>query len=263
MKIQTFSFALLYSIQTWKSCYAFVSPPSKMIKQQQQPIIKQMSIMDTNNYDVIDESIENRRKFLTNIVSSTAAATFFSHVSPSYADEDGAVSVSTETAEITDKIYLEFQGLPSPTEGDMYATSNNRIVIGLFGKDAPEPVSILKQLVSTRQIGREGSGYMAPCKPREIRTLQREQLEANKVYNSCKESQDAGLGVSYELSTVWRVDKDNRIDLGAVAGKVRMNNCNFGTDFLSMSKYIFKLECFLFCLFLHLSKNYPVSIVRG
>jgi len=48
--------------------------------------------------------------------------------------------------------------------------------------------------------------------------LQREQLEANKVYNSCLEMQYT-KGVNYDLSTVWRVVKDERIDLGAVSGK--------------------------------------------
>jgi len=43
-------------------------------------------------------------------------------------------------------------------------------------------------------------------------------LEANKVYNSCMETQDT-KGVTYDLSTVWRVVKNERIDLGAVSGK--------------------------------------------
>jgi len=68
-------------------------------------------------------------------------------------------------------------------------------------------------------------------KTKEIRTLQREQLEANKVYNSCKEANNSnannggdssanGKGnVTYDLSTVWRIKKNERIDLGAVQGK--------------------------------------------
>lgn len=121
---------------------------------------------------------------------------------------DVAVAIerkSTSDAEITDKIFLELKGLSSdPT------ASPARIVIGLFGKDAPNSVSILKQLVSA-------AGLPSKCKPLEQRSLQKEQLEANKVYNSCIESQRSG--VTYDLSTVWRVSKNRRIDLGAVAGR--------------------------------------------
>ena len=60
-------------------------------------------------------------------------------------------------------------------------------------------------------------GYLAQCKPKEQRTLQREQLEANKVYNACIETQQ--IGVTYDLSSVWRVIPNERIDLGAVRGK--------------------------------------------
>ncbi len=114
---------------------------------------------------------------------------------------------NAESAEITSKIFIELKGLPS--ESDTF--EEDIITIGLFGNDAPQPVSILEELVSS-------SGYFAKCKPKEIRTLQREQLEANKVYNSCMETQDT-KGVNYDLSTVWRIIKDERIDLGAVSGK--------------------------------------------
>ena len=56
-------------------------------------------------------------------------------------------------------------------------------MIGLFGDDAPQPVSVLKQLVSK-------GGYKSKCKPLDTsRLLQKEQLEANKVYNSCLENE--------------------------------------------------------------------------
>lgn len=119
---------------------------------------------------------------------------------------DGSAS-STANSEITSKIFIQLKGIPNESE----SFEEDVISIGLFGKDSPQPVSILEQLVST-------SGYPAKCKPKEIRTLQREQLEANKVYNSCIEIQDT-KGVNYDLSTVWRVVKDERIDIGAVSGK--------------------------------------------
>ena len=47
--------------------------------------------------------------------------------------------------------------------------------------------------------------------------LQKEQLEANKVYKNCVETEDTG--VTYEYGTIWRIIQDERIDVGAVAGK--------------------------------------------
>lgn len=38
------------------------------------------------------------------------------------------------------------------------------------------------------------------------------------MYNSCLDTEDT-VGVNYDYSTVWRVMKDERIDLGAVSGK--------------------------------------------
>ena len=112
----------------------------------------------------------------------------------------------TSSAEVTDKIFIEVKGLPGTAAS---ADPTKRIVIGLFGKEAPSCVAKLKKLVS--------GGLPAPCRPRAERTLQKEQLEANKVYNSCKESED--LGVNLQYSTIWRIIKDERIDMGAVSGR--------------------------------------------
>lgn len=121
-------------------------------------------------------------------------------------------SKPTSNVEITTKIFIQLKGLPTNESGDNNNTLQEDIItIGLFGKDAPQPVSILEKLVSS-------AGYPASCKPKEVRTLQREQLEANKVYNSCMETQET-KGVSYDLSTVWRIIPNERIDIGAVSGK--------------------------------------------
>lgn len=147
----------------------------------------------------------SRRSLLWHVVgnSAVAAACFSSFGAPAIA------ATSTADAQVTDRIFVEIKGLSSANSAAEPPTTS-RIVIGLFGNDAPQPVSMLKQLVSK-------SGLPAPCKPKETRTLQREQLEANKVYNSCVESQEKG--VNYDLSTVWRIVKDERIDVGAVSGK--------------------------------------------
>ena len=131
---------------------------------------------------------------------------------------------STSDATITDKIYIEFKGLSSTADSSTSAatttttTTPDRIVIGLFGKDAPQPVSILKSLVTSQ-------GYPAKCKPLEnnanynARLLEKERLEGRKVYNTCLQSQDI-QGVNYYYSTVWRVIPNERIDVGAtVSGK--------------------------------------------
>lgn len=151
---------------------------------------------------------KSRRSFFETMASSTIAATLAGSslisISPAHA------AASTSDATITDKIYIEFKGIPNEDGSNNY--ENDRIVIGLFGNDAPQPVSILKQLVTKE-------GYKSKCKPLDTtRLLQKEQLEANKVYNSCLENEDT-VGVNYEYSTVWRVMKDERIDVGAISGK--------------------------------------------
>ena len=118
-----------------------------------------------------------------------------------------AYSSSDLAGEVTDKIFIEIKGLPV-AEGEMATTK--RIVIGLFGKEAPQSAEKLKKLVSD-------AGLPADCKAKEERALQREQLEANKVYNSCIEGQDKG--VNYDYAQIWRVIKGERIDFGSVAGR--------------------------------------------
>lgn len=108
---------------------------------------------------------------------------------------------SVSSAEITDRIYINVKGI---------ADEPQRVVIGLFGKEAPSSVAKLKKLV-TRE------GLLAPCRPRAERSLTKEQLEANKVYNSCLEGEEEGVSLQY--SQIWRVIRNERIDVGAVTGK--------------------------------------------
>lgn len=186
-----------------------------------------------------------RRTFCTTTLMTTASsALFFMTMPPSAAhavkvdgielvNDDATAGISsshgksTADATITDKIFIEFKGL-SPlsitTDGQNNNSNSNgdRIIIGLFGNDAPQPVSILKQLVTKE-------GYKdAKCKPLDAtRTLIKEQLEANKVYNTCMETEDT-MGVNYDYATVWRVVKNERMDVGAVSGRfVARENPNF------------------------------------
>jgi len=158
------------------------------------------SLMDDTDLLSDDIATSTRRNFFTSVVSS--AVMISSLPTPVNAEDKR----STNDATITDKVFIEFKGLSAPSE------PNDRIVIGLFGNDAPQPVSILKQVVTPQ-------GYKSKCKPLDsTRTFEKEQLEANKVYNNCIEKEDT-VGVNYEYSTVWRVVNNERLDIGAVSGK--------------------------------------------
>jgi cyclophilin family peptidyl-prolyl cis-trans isomerase len=113
---------------------------------------------------------------------------------------------------ITDYIFLSIKGIPPLADQDASnrQVTNEKIVIGLYGKNAPNSVRMLSQLVSQ-------NGLPAPCRPRAERALAKEQLEANKVYNACRERKDEGVSLRY--STIWRIVPNVRIDVGAVTGK--------------------------------------------
>lgn len=113
---------------------------------------------------------------------------------------------STATAVVTDTIYVD---ISSPTSSPTTAASD-RLVIGLFGRAAPLSVAKLRQLVSP-------SGLPAPCRPRAQRSLQKEQLESNVLYYRCMDGEAEGVTLRY--GTVWRIRKDEGIDVGAVTGK--------------------------------------------
>lgn len=154
-----------------------------------------------------DDCVHNRREFFGKVVAASAILTSSSAAVAADGDD-------TKAASITDKIFIEFKGIPTDNGESASASSatKDRIVIGLFGNDSPQPVSILKQLVSKE-------GYRSKCKQLDTtRLLQKEQLEANKVYNACLENEDT-VGVNYDYSSVWRVIKDGRIDVGAVSGR--------------------------------------------
>lgn len=128
---------------------------------------------------------------------------FLAAAASSYIGISAANGETTNDATVTDKIFVMVKGLPGSVEP-------KRIVIGLFGKSAPSSTEKIKKLVTDE-------GLAIPCRPKAERALQKEQLEANKVYNSCIEGQDQGVNLQY--SSIWRVVKDERIDFGAVSGK--------------------------------------------
>ena len=170
-----------------------------------------------NSHFSSERAVFSRRQwFQTNSLAAAVALTSGSVLAspqPSLAVSSSSTTTTTPAAEVTDKVFLEIKGLPAGTEdtGSTVApTTTRRIVIGLFGKEAPESVRKLKSLMSR-------NGLPAACKAKEERVLQREQLEANKVYNSCIEGQEKG--VTYDYAQIWRIVQGERIDFGSVAGK--------------------------------------------
>ncbi len=152
------------------------------------------SFFDREPVQTFTDTISRRAAMRS--LAMAAAITCSSSITPHASAAEG-----TGKAEFTDRIYLTIKGLgPDP----------KTIVIGLFGKEAPNSVSMIKQLVSE-------SGLPAPCRPRAERSLQKEQLEANKVYSACKEKESTGVNLKF--SSIWRVIKDERIDVGAVSGR--------------------------------------------
>ena len=149
----------------------------------------------------------SRRSFFEKgmLVSATTGLLLSSTLT---SNANAAAAATPLASTVTDTIFLDIKGLTDETTG---TPSTQRLEIGLFGKDAPDSTQKLLSLSSKQ-------GLAAPCKPKEIRQLQREQLEANKVYNSCMESQDT-IGVNYDFATIWRIIPGERIDVGAVSGK--------------------------------------------
>jgi cyclophilin family peptidyl-prolyl cis-trans isomerase len=169
-------------------------------------VIRQPSSALPSRLSGENEPISRREWWTTGLATASALATVTVTAltpSPSF-----AAATDDIAAEVTDKIYIEIKGIPTADGSPSVGTQ--RIVIGLFGKEAPESTKKLKQLMSNE-------GLPAPCKPKEERMMQREQLEVNKVYNSCIEGQDKG--VTYDFATIWRIFKGERIDVGAVAGR--------------------------------------------
>ena len=191
---------------------------------------------DESDYSVVSiVAVKSRRSFFAASMAAASSSLFMASSARALGEVEGIAAAtdasvvgggsakSTADATITDKIFIEFKGLSPPSSSsDGQSNTNDRIVIGLFGNDAPQPVSILKQLVTK-------DGYKdSKCKSLDTsRTLIKEQLEANKVYNTCMETEDT-TGVNYDYASVWRVIPNERVDVGAVSGRfVARENPNF------------------------------------
>jgi cyclophilin family peptidyl-prolyl cis-trans isomerase len=184
----------LTGVQAW-SGPAFNKPPLDITKTftSNNNMLSEQSALPN---DIANTAIASRRQVLLALPILTSL------IGTAYPALAADSPTSTTDATITDRIVINVKGLPGTTEPQ-------RMVIGLFGKEAPNSVTKLKQLVTT--------GLEAACRPKAERVLQKEQLEANKVYNSCIEGQEEGVSLRY--SSIWRVVPNERIDLGDVRGK--------------------------------------------
>ena len=123
---------------------------------------------------------------------------------------------NTKIGVVTDKVYVDIAGLGIQSESESSAeiSKTQRIVFGLFGDDSPNSVNKIKQLFNSKV------GLPAECKPlKKDFLIQREQLEANKVYRSCVEGVESNNNVNYLYSQIWRIIQNDRIDFGSVSGK--------------------------------------------
>ena len=184
--MKTTSSKIFWSVATFFSttCHAWTS---QEITPGKHPFVQAATSSD----------VSSRRQWFQNTLVTTSALIAATTVNPS--------EVLAAQQEVTDKVFLDIKGLPSAEGG-----GTKRIIIGLYGKEAPQSAGKLKQLFGS-------SGLPTLCKPKEERSLQREQLEANKVYNSCMDGQDKG--VTYDYAQIWRVIQGERIDFGSVAGR--------------------------------------------
>ena len=141
-------------------------------------------------------------------------------------DTEAQDEVSTQTsarpvdtaAEVTDRVFMDIkiQGVNTASENkrgskiEDQAAAEGRIVIGLYGKDAPETASLFRELFA--------GTLAAECKEMSLEAAtQRELLQKKQPFKQCKAAEDKP--VNLEDSQVWRILADERIDFGRLKGK--------------------------------------------
>eukprot|EP00802_Teleaulax_amphioxeia_P015060 Tamp_15143.p1 GENE.Tamp_15143~~Tamp_15143.p1 ORF type:complete len:343 (-),score=69.65 Tamp_15143:538-1422(-) len=188
------------------------------------------------------------------VLAGTAAAVLgWSRASFAAGDKGGA-----EEPEITDKVYFDFKisgrtkALENPKWEKIIARDKRasgytdaefsqggtdttvRMVVGLYGEEAPKTVAAFLELA-------EGD-LMAPCidedeatgDPEDFASSQRSKLTKRQIYKQCKAQEDKPVG--YEYSQVWRVVKDQRIDLGRINKQFRQAPYNDDENSLKHDK---------------------------
>jgi len=142
----------------------------------------------------------------------------------------GSSSAKGEPA-ITDKVYMDvsIQGVNAASKGSEERESNiskqaagsGRIVIGLYGEDAPETVAMFKQLFAGTLVTKcQDIVIDAP--------IAREALQKSKPIKQCKASQTKPINL--EDSSVWRIVKDELVSFGRLKGKFQLREAPGNSD---------------------------------
>ena len=141
---------------------------------------------------------------------------------PAFADEEDAEEEEEEevaaAAEITDRLFIDLKvaGVNSASASnrgsnlERQAADEGRLVIGLYGKEAPEATQMFKDLFA--------GSLAAVCKDVTLdAAIQRELLQKKQPVKQCKAAESKP--VDLVDSTIWRIIENERIDFGRLKGK--------------------------------------------
>lgn len=145
-------------------------------------------------------------------------------------ENEAGVRAVSAAADITDKVYMDIKivGVNSAaadskreTNLDAQAAATGRIVIGLYGKDAPETAKMFKDLFA--------GALKSKCKDVNFdAAIQREMLQKKQPVKQCKAAESKP--VDLVDSTVWRIIQNERIDFGRLKGKFMLRQAAENTD---------------------------------
>ncbi|KAJ1494097.1 hypothetical protein T484DRAFT_1927930 [Baffinella frigidus] len=132
---------------------------------------------------------------------------------------------------VTDRIFLDIkiQGVNSANKANEGRSSNldaqaaleGRIVIGLFGEDAPETAAMFKAVAAGTLV--------VPCQEVIIEAaIAREALQKKQPIKQCKASEKKPVDLLD--SSVWRIIKDKRVDFGRLKGKFLLRKAPESAD---------------------------------
>lgn len=152
----------------------------------------------------------NRRIFLSDLAATAALtyaplATFGEDTERNVAGQVNSVE-SRMSTKIGHRILIRTNVQMSPEN-----TLRRSFVVGLYDETAPEATRVFSALAAGQ--------LRAPCQLDRsgVESMQRSALTKKSIYRACLAGAEEPVG--YDNSVVWRILKDQRIDLGQVAGK--------------------------------------------
>jgi len=144
-------------------------------------------------------------------------------------EDDGGEDEAVAAAEITDRIYLDLKiaGVNAASASDRgsnldkQSADEGRLVIGLYGKEAPEMCRMFKELFA--------GSLAAPCKDVNFdAAIQREMLQKKQPVKQCKAAESKPVDLID--STIWRIIENERIDFGRLKGKFMLRQAPSASD---------------------------------